>query len=110
VASGYRSLLWYLLVGTRGGPNRIRILEELQICPRNAHQLAEVLGMDYRTIRHHARMLEKNGLIHRPIGLAYASPYELSPDLIIHFDLIQQIRTIGPARRSHAPDSRGEMT
>lgn len=92
VHDGYRSLLWYLLAGTRGGPNRIRILEELRSQPHNAHQLANSLGMDYRTTRHHLNLLERNGLIMRPIGDAYGSPYELAPNLIVQFEVIDEIR------------------
>ncbi|MCI4350990.1 MAG: transcriptional regulator [Thermoplasmata archaeon] len=97
---GYRSLLWYLLLGTRGGPNRIRILERLATRPYNAHQLAEVLGMDYRTVRHHLRILEANGLVRRPVGDAYASPYELGPNLAAEFGVIGELRSDRP--RDHA--------
>ncbi len=97
-----RSLLWYLLAGTRGGPNRIRILEELHDRPHNANQLAAELDMDYRTVRHHLRLLESNGLIVRPVGRAYASPYELSFDLSLHFEEIAAVRE-GVARGRHRP-------
>lgn len=92
VHDGYRSLLWYLLAGTRGGPNRIRILEELRSQPHNAHQLASSLGMDYRTVRFHLRLLERNGLVMRPIGDAYASPYELAPNVVVQFEVVREIR------------------
>jgi len=93
VTDAYRSLLWYLLVGTRGGPNRARILDVLAESPQNAHRLAESLSLDYRTIRHHLALLEKNGLVTRPVGDAYATPYELSPHLALHFDVVQQVRS-----------------
>lgn len=93
-----RSLLWYLLAGTRGGPNRLRILEALRLAPCNAHQLAQLLGLDYRTARHHLQTLERGGLIVRPIGHAYASPYELSPQLAAEFDLV--LTMLGEARVS----------
>lgn len=98
---GLRSLLWYLLAGTRGGPNRTRLLERLYERPYNAHQLAEALGMDYRTVRHHLRLLEQNKLVERPIGEAYATPYELSPWLRERFALVEQVRNGDrrPARR-----------
>lgn len=96
---GYRSLLWYLLAGTRGGPNRIRILEELRAHPHNAHQLSSALDMDYRTIRHHLKLLERNGIVTRPIGEAYASPYELAPNVVVQFELVREIRD-GGARRA----------
>ena len=49
--------LWYLLVGTRGGENRARIIGALDERPRNANQLAECLDLDYSTIRHHLDMV-----------------------------------------------------
>jgi DNA-binding transcriptional ArsR family regulator len=88
---GFRSLMWYLLCGTRGGPNRVRILERLERSPANAHQLAAALRLDYRTVRHHLRLLERNGAISRPVGDAYATPYELSPYLADHFDLLREL-------------------
>lgn len=94
-----RSLVWYLLAGTRGGPNRIRILQELRSDPHNAHQLAEALGIDYRTIRHHLRLLEQNGLVRRPVGDAYASPYELAPDLRAEFEAVLEVGRRGRVAR-----------
>jgi DNA-binding transcriptional ArsR family regulator len=86
----FRSLMWYLLVGTRGGPNRRRILEELRRSPANAHQISSTLGLDYRTVRHHLRLLEQNRVIVRSVPGAYAPPYELSPYLTEHFDLVRE--------------------
>jgi predicted transcriptional regulator len=77
MSPGFRSLMWYLLFGTRGGPNRRRLLEELVRSPANAHQLSESIGLDYRTVRHHLRILERNGAVIRPVGDAYATPYEI---------------------------------
>lgn len=78
MSPGFRSLMWYLLHGTRGGPNRLRLLEALDRSPSNAHQLAALLGLDYRTVRHHLRLLEQHGAVTRPVGDAYATPYEIS--------------------------------
>jgi DNA-binding transcriptional ArsR family regulator len=103
----FRSLMWYLLVGTRGGPNRRRILEELYRSPANAHHLASVLGLDYRTVRHHLRLLEQNAVITRSVPNAYAPPYELSPYLAEHFDLVRAtVVAASPAspRRSSSGD------
>jgi DNA-binding transcriptional ArsR family regulator len=58
-----RRLLWYLLGGTRGGPNRAEIIKTLQTRPCNANQLAETLRVDYKTVQHHIRILEENGLV-----------------------------------------------
>lgn len=87
-----RQLLWYLLAGTRGGANRARIVEALRERPYNAHQLSEALSLDYRTIRHHLDLLMKNGLLTRPAGDAYASPYFLSPFLEANYAAFEEIR------------------
>src|SRR5207237_9095006 len=57
-----RRLLWYLLGGTRGGPNRAEIIKILQNRPRNANQLAETRRVDYKTVQHHVRILQRHGL------------------------------------------------
>jgi DNA-binding transcriptional ArsR family regulator len=108
LSPGFRSLMWYLLCGTRGGPNRLRILERLERSPANAHQLATGLGLDYRTVRHHLLLLERNGAIARPVGDAYAAPYELSPYLAEHFGDLKEVVSerhaprSGPRRGPHA--------
>jgi DNA-binding transcriptional ArsR family regulator len=107
---GFRSLMWYLLRGTRGGPNRLRILEQLERTPANAHQLSTALGLDYRTVRHHLKLLESNGAVGRPVGDAYAAPYELSPYLAEHFEdlraSLDSTRGAWPAVRATAPGPR----
>ena len=41
--------LWWLLGGSRGGKNRIRIIRTLDEHPMNANQLSETLDLDYKT-------------------------------------------------------------
>jgi DNA-binding transcriptional ArsR family regulator len=103
MSPGFRSLMWYLLAGTRGGPNRLRILKELRESPANAHQLSSSLELDYRTVRHHLRLLEQNGAVARPVGEAYAAPYELSQYLAEHFHDLEEILQVrrAPAARIH---------
>jgi len=55
--------LWYVLTGTRGGKNRVRLLRAIDERPRNANQLAENLDLDYKTVRHHLDVLMDNGVI-----------------------------------------------
>jgi DNA-binding transcriptional ArsR family regulator len=87
-----KQLLWYLLAGTRGGLNRIRIIEALLERPYNAHQLSEELGLDYRTMRHHLDVLTKNHILSRPEGKAYGSMYFVSGALEPFLDVFEQIR------------------
>jgi DNA-binding transcriptional ArsR family regulator len=68
------SVLWYMLAGARGGPNRIRILRALDERPRNANQLAEDLDLDYTTIRHHLDVLMEHDVVENSGG-GYGTVY-----------------------------------
>jgi Bacterial regulatory protein, arsR family. len=70
-------LLWFLFAGTRGGDNRIKILDLLIKNPLNINKISEELQLDYKTIQHHMRILEKNNLITR-IGDKYGILYFIS--------------------------------
>lgn len=57
------AVLWQVLAGTRGGPNRARILKALDDRPRNANRLADELDLSYQTVRHHLDVLERNDVV-----------------------------------------------
>ena len=83
-------LLGWLIAGTRGGPTRAKIIETLKETPQNANQLATALKMDYRTIRHHLKVLEKNKII-TTAGEGYGTTYFLSPALEENYVLFEEI-------------------
>lgn len=97
-----RSMLWYLLVGSRGGANRLRILDLLQRTPRNAHEISVELGIDYRTVRHHLGLLEDAGVVSRPLGGVYGSPYEATSYLLANLDALEDLRR-ERTRRQRSP-------
>jgi len=72
-----RRVIWWLIVGTKGGVNRARILRALHERPYNANQLSEVLGLDYNTVRHHLKVLLDNKVI-TEAGVGYGLVYFLS--------------------------------
>jgi DNA-binding transcriptional ArsR family regulator len=72
-----KKVLWWLILGTRGGINRARIIKTLNERPYNAHQLAELLDVNYRTIRHHIKILEDSGVV-QSAGEKYGKMYFLS--------------------------------
>ena len=93
MASNTRSLkylLGWLIAGTRGGATRAKIIETLKETPQNANQLATQLGMDYRTIRHHLKVLEKNRMI-TTAGEGYGTTYFSSPPLEENYVLFEEI-------------------
>jgi len=54
-----KRLLWYLFAGSKGGNNRLKIIDLLKEHPYNINQLADVLDLDYKSIQHHITVLEK---------------------------------------------------
>jgi len=72
-----KRLLWWLIAGTRGGVNRARILLRLHERPYNANQLAELLKLDYKTVRHHLGYLMKHEVIVQQ-GEGYGSVFFLA--------------------------------
>ena len=83
-------LLGWLIAGTRGGLTRAKIIKALKETPQNANQLANLLGMDYRTIRHHLEVLEKNKII-TSAGEGYGTTYFLSPAMEENYALFEEI-------------------
>jgi len=82
--------LWYVLTGTRGGANRVRLLRALDDRPRNANQLAEDLDLDYKTVRHHLDVLMDNDVVERS-GDEYGAIYLPTPRARQHWNTIETI-------------------
>jgi DNA-binding transcriptional ArsR family regulator len=83
-------VLGWLIAGMRGGVTRAKIITALKESPQNANQLANLVGKDYRTIRHHLRVLEKNRII-MSAGDRYAATYFLSPEMEENYALFEDI-------------------
>ena len=86
------TVLWQTLAGTRGGPNRARILRALDERPRNANQLAEEVDLAYNTIRHHLEILEDNGIV-TSSDADYGTIYLPSERARSHWETIETILT-----------------
>ena len=86
------AVLWYVLAGTRGGVNRVRMLRTLDERPRNANQLAEELNLNYDTIRHHLDVLTDNNIV-KSSGNDYGAVYLLTDMALSHWDTIEDITT-----------------
>ncbi len=85
-----RKLLWELLAGTKGGINRARIIDVLKRRPYNANQLAEILSLNYKTIKYHIEILEKKDII-TSTGRGYGALYFLSDKMEANFNTFLQI-------------------
>ena len=89
-ARSLKYLLGWLISGTRGGPTRVKIIDALKETPQNANQLATLLKMDYKTMRHHLQVLEKNKII-TSIGDRYGATYFLSQVMEDNYALFEEI-------------------
>jgi len=82
--------LWHVLSGTKGGPNRARILRAIHERPRNANQLADTLDLDYKTVRHHLDVLREEKLVRRS-GDEYGAIYLPSDRIRQYWDTAEEI-------------------
>jgi len=83
-------VLWHVLASSRGGPTRARIVRALDERPRNANELADELGFDYTTIRHHLDVLAENNVI-RESADAYGAVYLFTEAAETNWDTIEEI-------------------
>ena len=75
-----KRLLWWLLAGSRGGTNRVVVIRALKERPYNAHQLAEALHLDYKTVRHHLKVLAENNVVVASGKEQYGATSRAAPD------------------------------
>ena len=75
----FLELLRFLILGSRGGTNRGRILNALLSSPRHAFDVAKDLHLNYGTVTAHLRTLEEAGVIVRLTVGRYARGYALAP-------------------------------
>lgn len=78
----------YLFVGTRGGRNRINIVRFLQSEAANPNKMSEKLGLDYKTIQHHLKILVENGVLVASAKDTYGAVYFLTPYFERYYDAI----------------------
>ena len=83
--------LSHLILGQKGGENRIDIIELLRQRPYNLNQLAEHLQLNYRTIKHHIDVLRENGLLTPATSPGYGEVYFLSPELEQNYEIFSNI-------------------
>ena len=85
-----RRTLWFLLGGKRGGENRARIIWSLRRRPSNINQLATELGLQYKAVQHHIRILVGSSLL-AASGEGYGTVYLPTQWFDHHFEMFEQI-------------------
>ena len=85
-----KRLLWFVFAGSRGGLNRLKIISKLKKNLFNINQLANEMGLDYKAVQHHIKVLEKNNMITK-IGEKYAVTYFISTFLEVNMETFEEI-------------------
>ncbi|HSG74006.1 MAG TPA: winged helix-turn-helix domain-containing protein [Nitrosopumilaceae archaeon] len=85
-----RKLLLYLFTGTKGGYTRLKIVMHLEARSFNTHQLSKEIGLDYKAIQHHMKVLEKNNLVTK-VGEKYGAIFHLSNFLEINIACLGEV-------------------
>jgi len=94
-----KRLLWFLFAGSRGGENRIRIIDLIKERPQNMNQLAEAMGVDYKAVQHHILVLEKNNMVTKT-GEKYGVLYFISNYLEANLQAFDEVKAAIENRRS----------
>ena len=85
-----KKVLFWLILGTRGGLNRAKIIKKLNERPYNANQLSEELNLSYRTIRHHIDILEEAKVV-KQAGKKYGKMYFLTDNMEKNYNDFEKI-------------------
>ena len=86
----FERLLWWLFAGSVGAGTRAHVLSAIKEQPRNAQQLSQHLRVDYTTVRHHLKVLERNRLIIAE-SETYGKVYFLSDAMESHWERLEAI-------------------
>ncbi len=85
-----RKRLMQVFTGMQGRYTRLKIIKRLHEDPRNVNQLADELGLSYKTVEHNINVLEKNNMIDR-VGEKYGAIFFLSTLLEDNLDMVDDI-------------------
>lgn len=80
-----------MFAGTAGGPNRAKIIMALNERPYNAHQLSEKLDLNYKTVRHHLKILNENNMITSTGKNKYGELYFLSKEMEDNYEIFRDL-------------------
>ncbi len=75
---GFESDVFELFMKMKGGATRIRLLDALE-APKDRLQIAQQLGVDWKTVDRHVQVLSKYGFVHEQAAYGTLRVYEVTP-------------------------------
>jgi DNA-binding transcriptional ArsR family regulator len=85
-------LFYWLFIGTKGSINRVKIVKLLYKNPYNAKNISDKLELNYKTVRHHLRVLEEHSIVVTPPGVRYGALYFLTGEMKENYELFEKIQ------------------
>lgn len=80
-----KKIIPWILFGSKGSENRIKIIQKIKEKPYNINQLAKELDLNYRTVKHHINKLKEFNIV-ESYGAKYGKLYFLSDFMSEHYD------------------------
>jgi hypothetical protein len=105
---GFDSDVFTLFVRMKGAKTRIRLLDALSV-PKDRLQLAEELGLDWKSVDRHVAVMKKYGFLDDKIAYGRVKMYQLTPVGLSLLKLLQELS--GEEKRedpASPPLTRGE--
>jgi len=82
------------MAGTRGGAVRKKILKTLEEKPQNINELSKRLSLDYKSVQHHMRVMERIQLVSSR-KKKYGNEYEISPLMKAYKHIFKELDAYG---------------
>ncbi|MBQ6219520.1 MAG: winged helix-turn-helix transcriptional regulator [Methanosphaera sp.] len=91
-----KKIFQWVLLGTKGSENRVKIIKKIKEKPYNINQLSKELNLNYRTVKHHINKLKEVNLI-ESYGGKYGKLYFLTDMMKENYnDFIEVLKQIEP--------------
>lgn len=87
---GFDSDVFSLFVKMKGAKTRIRLLESLSV-PKDRLQLAEELGLDWKSVDRHVAVMKKYGFVEDKVAYGRVRMYQLTPMGVSLMKLLEEL-------------------
>lgn len=105
---GFGSDVFELFMKMKGGATRIKVLNTLTT-PKDRLQLAEELGVDWKTVDRHVQILNKYGFVREQSAYGTVRLYEVTPIGKMLLNVFEDLeKTDGPVAQQIQESARSE--